>query len=121
MSAPNPVTVTVDAGPIADAVLRRVVGAVAAQSRLPIDRLRDAALVIDTILGTLASDEISALFTSHEQEIQIAVGPVSADEAARLLRPTEFPESGAILHGLGDRVWVDDARVCVVVGRSSAG
>ncbi len=125
MTAAGQVEVTLTAGPVADAVLRRIVGAVAAQAALPIDRINDATLIMDTLLGVLATEHVSALFVPHHQGIEIAVGPLADGEGTRLLTDAELPELGSIVHGLSDRVWVDAERrpheyLCVLIGRSAA-
>ena len=125
MSDVGEIEVTLTAGPVAAAVLRRVVGAVAAQAELPIDRIQDATLVMDTLLGALAADKVSAVFVPREQGIEIAVGPLMDGEGARLLSQIELPDPGPIVRGLSDRVWIDgegrpQEYVCVLIGRSAA-
>lgn len=119
------IEVRLTAGPVADAVLRRIVGAVAAQAELPIDRIHDATLVMDTLLGALATKQVSAVLVPREHGIEIAVGPLLDGEGGRLLTDTAFPDLGSIVHGLSDRVWIDDERcpqefLCVLIGRSVA-
>ncbi len=124
MTRPGQIEVHLTAGPVADAVLRRLVSAVAAQGELPIDRIHDAALITDALLGALATERVSALLVPHERGVEIAVGPLLEGEGARILTETEHPELGSIVHGLSDRVWVDAQRgpreyLCVLVGRSA--
>lgn len=126
MTKAGQISVHLTAGPIADAVLRRLVGAVAAQGDLPIDRIHDATLIMDSLLGALATERVSARLLPCERGIEMAIGPLADREATRILNATELPELGSIVHGLSDRVWIDtrpgpQEYLCVLVGQSAAG
>lgn len=117
------IEVQLAAGRIADSVLRRIVGAVAAQGELPIDRIHDATLITDAVLGALATDRVTAVLTPHERGIEVAVGPLEEGEGLRILNAAELPEVGSVIHRLSDRVWIDADRgvheyLCFVVGTS---
>ncbi len=123
MTKARQVEVHLTAGPIADAVLRRLVSAVAAQGDLPIDRIQDATLIMDSLLGAIATDRVSALLMPLERGIEIAIGPLPDGEGSRILSATELPEVGSVVHGLSDRVWIDTQRgpqeyLCVLVGKN---
>ena len=76
MTRNGEIEVHLTAGPIADAVLRRLVGAVAAQGELPIDRIHDATLIVDSLLGALATDRVSAVLQPHKHGLEISIGPL---------------------------------------------
>jgi hypothetical protein len=116
------VIVRVAAGRIGDAVLRRMIGAVGAQADLPIERIQDATLIVDTILDGIAADPISAILSRRERGLEIAIGPLADGEGERLLDDGATPETGSIVGALADRAWIDhdraaDAYLCVSVGR----
>ena len=123
MTRTDQIEVHLTAGPIADAVLRRLVSAVAAQGEVPIDRIHDATLIMDSLLGALATDRIAAVLMPLEHGIEIAIGPLVDGEGSRLLDATELPELGSVVHGLSDRVWIDtrpgrpQEYLCVRVGQ----
>ena len=110
MTRADQIEVHLTAGPIADAVLRRLVSAVAAQGEVPIDRIHDATLIVDALLGALATDRVSAVLIPLERGIEIAIGPLLDGEGTRILDATELPDLGSVLHGLSDRVWIDTQR-----------
>jgi hypothetical protein len=125
MTSDDQIEVHVTAGPIADAVLRRLVSAVAAQGEVPIDRIHDATLIMDSLLGALATDRVSAVLMPLQRGIEIAIGPLQDGEGARILDATALPELGSVVRGLGDRVWIDTQRgpqeyLCVLVGQNGA-
>lgn len=125
MTRTDQIGVQLTAGPIADAVLRRLVSAVAAQGEVPIDRIQDATLIMDSLLGALETDRISAVLMPLERGIEIAIGPLVDGEGNRILDATELPELGSVVHGLSDRVWIDTQRgpqeyLCVRVGQDGA-
>ena len=123
MTRTDQIEVQLTAGPIADAVLRRLVSAVAAQGEVPIDRIHDASLIMDSLLGALATDRISAVLMPLAHGIEIAIGPLVDGEGTRILDATELPELGSVVHGLSDRVWIDtrpgrpQEYLCVRVGQ----
>lgn len=126
MTKAGQIEVHLTAGPIADAVLRRLVCAVAAQGDVPIDRIHDATLIMDSLLGALATKRVSARLLPCEHGIEMAIGPLVDGEATHLLNATELPDLGSIVRGLSDRVWIDtqpgpEEYLCVHVGQSAAG
>lgn len=113
----------VTAGPIADAVVRRVIAAGAAQSRLPIDRINDAILAIDALLGALAAPRVTISIVPLDEGIDVAIGPTDDHEAARILGDMDPGGVGAVVHGLSERVWLDGdgepgRRIAYRVGRA---
>jgi hypothetical protein len=116
------VTVRVAAGRVGDAVLRRLIGAVGAQADLPIERIQDATLIVDAILGGIAADPIAATISRREGGLEIAIGPLADGEGERMLDDGSSPETGSVVGALADRAWIDrdgdaDACMCVTVGR----
>jgi hypothetical protein len=116
------IVVRVAAGRLGDAVLRRVAGALGAQADLPIERIQDAALIVDAILGGIAADPVSAVLRRDDRGLEIAIGPLTDGEGDRMLHDVVSPEIGPIIQSLADRVWIDRARgpfpyFCVTVGR----
>jgi hypothetical protein len=115
------VIVRVAAGRVGDAVLRRMIGAIGAQADLSIERIQDATLIVDTILGGIAADPISAILSRREQGLEIAIGPLADGEGERMLDDDASPETGSIVGALADRAWIDrdsgsGAYMCVSVG-----
>ena len=121
MTGEAEIVVRVAAGRVGDAVLRRVVGALGAQADLPIERIQDAALIVDAILGGIGADTVSAVVRRDEGRLEIAIGPLADGEADRLLNGRVSAEIGPIIESLADRVWIDLDRgpcayMCVTVG-----
>lgn len=119
--------VTVTRGRLAHTVLRRLARAVGASVDLPIDRLEDATLVCDALLGQLDdADRASVEFLARESGLEMVFAhfPRGAGTAATT---AEIPGLGAMIARLADEVWVEPDRgldrehVHVLVGRSSAG
>lgn len=115
------IVLRVASGPIADAVVRRVVGAVGAQAELPIDRLQDAGLVTDAILDHLDRDHVEMRIGAGDLGLELAVGPLAGGEAARIIDRSRMPDLGSIIERLADRLWVErsepDEFLCVEVHR----
>jgi hypothetical protein len=120
MSPDGAVHLELTAGPVADAVARRVIGAVGAQGTLPIDRIHDALIAIDMLLDAVVADRLHLSVTPRAPGLEIAIGPVDAGQAERIVG--EASEIGAVLRGLTDRVWTDPSTspaavtVCVAIG-----
>lgn len=116
------VTVQVAAGRVGDAVLRRLIGALGAQADLPIERIQDATLIVDAILGGIAADPVSATISRRDGGLEIAIGPLAVGEGERMLDDSSSPETGSVVAALADRAWIDrdggaGVRMCVTVGR----
>lgn len=110
MSEHARIDLEVAAGPIGDAVIRRVVAAGAAQSRLPIDRINDAILAVDALLGALAAARLCVTIIPLGAGIDIAIGPTDPEEAERLLNGAAAGGVGVVVRGLSERVWIDGDR-----------
>lgn len=114
------VTLTVAAGPYADAVLRRVTRAIATQAELPIDRVQDAALVADGILDCVAARRVVSRLRVDGEAVELRVGPVDEDTGHRIVRGSSDVPLGAILRRLSDRLWMDEDELCVRIGPQAA-
>lgn len=115
------IVVRVAAGRVGEAVLRRVAGALGAQADLPIERIQDAALVIDAILGRIAADPVSAVLRRDGRSLEIAIGPLADGEGDRMLSDTVSPDVDPIITSLADGAWIDRERgpftyMCVTIG-----
>jgi hypothetical protein len=117
------VTLAVQAGPTADAVVARLAGAVAAQAGLPIDRVRSVSILVDTLVGELSTDRISARFTPGPGTIEVALGPLMVGEGQRILRVKVLPDRRSREDDTNDAIWVDTERdsmstICLRIGRT---
>jgi hypothetical protein len=125
VSAADGIVLRVASGPLADAVVRRVVGAVGAQAELPIDRLQDAGLVTDAILDHLDGDQVQIRLGTGTQGLELAVGPLAGGEADQIIDRSRMPDLGSIIERLADRVWIErsdpDEFLCVEVRRTAQG
>ena len=115
------IVVRVAAGRVGKAVLRRVAGALGAQADLPIERIQDAALVIDAILAGIAADPVSAVLRRDGRSLEIAIGPLANGEGDRMLSDTVSPDVGPVVASLADGAWIDRDRgpfayLCVTIG-----
>ena len=81
-------------------VLGRVVSLVAARADFSIDRLSDAQIVSDAIVGAatahLAYGTLSVSIDEHERGFDLLVGPFTSGGAQRLVDDTELPGLGAV-------------------------
>lgn len=104
------------------AVARRVVRAVAATTLLPVDRLEDAVLVCDIVLGAIR-DSPHATITFHPEAAGVELTfELQAFQAKRVHYP-EPDGLAALVTRLSNRVWTEgdgehDVRLHVLVGSS---
>lgn len=102
------IELTVAAGPLADAVVRRVTSAIAAQVDLPVDRIQDAGLAVDSALDCVSAERVHARVISHDGAVELHLGPVDP-RSLEGLAATELPHPGAMLRGVVDAMWVDES------------
>jgi len=99
---------TVADGPLAGAVLGRVVGVLAARADCPIDRLDDALLISDAVAaraGSFSDDgRIGVLVTARTGAVELNVGPLRAVLAQRLVASAELPGVGNVLERVADEL-----------------
>ncbi len=104
----NEARLVVRNGPLAAAVLSRVVGMLAARALCPIDRLDDALLITDTIAANAGdfttNGTIGVTITADGEAITMLVSPLRAQGAEGLLRAAELPGVGNVLERVADEV-----------------
>ena len=127
MSAPI-ATLRVQGNDLCEAVLVRVLGAVANLADLPVDRLSDAQIMAGAIADwapDLSVDgALEVRLTFEPATIRFTLGPLVRGGAARLLEQTAVPGVGPVIERMADEVHVesgeDGDRLEVVVGRAPA-
>src|SRR4051795_12497129 len=86
----EPARIRPGAGPLLAAVLGRTVAMLAARANFSLDRLSDAQLVSDAVsahaLAHAAVDSLSVEVDDVERELELRVGPLSADGGQRIVR-----------------------------------
>ena len=125
--SPPIATMRVHGADLCEAVLVRVLGALANLADLPVDRLSDAQIMAGAIADRapdLAVDgalEVTLAFAPSQ--IRFTLGPLVSGGAARLLEQTAVPGVGPVIERMADEVRVDSAPdgdlLAVVVGRAS--
>jgi serine/threonine-protein kinase RsbW len=102
------VRLAVRGGPLAEPVLARVVGMLAARALCPVDRLDDAMLVADAIAahapGHSADGLLVVTVSADGGGLELAVGPLAAGGAEGLLADAELPGVGNVLARVADEV-----------------
>lgn len=108
MSEAHAATVRVRQGFLCEAVLVRILGAMAAQADLPVDRLADAQIVAEAISRQgsrhSADGALQVGFSWTPRRVCIAVGPLSPGGATRLLEESAVPGVGPVLERVSDEV-----------------
>lgn len=104
----NEATVGLAEGPLAAAVLARVVGILAARADCPIDRLDDALLVADAVAAKAATfaDEgrVNVHVAAESGSVELCVGPLRADGAVELIASASLPGIGNVLERVADEL-----------------
>lgn len=86
-------------------VLERVVAALAARVDLPIDRVADAQIVAAALVAATADqgdDVLSVDLDARDDAVGLAVGPLPAGTAARVVAASRLPGVGVVLERLVD-------------------
>jgi serine/threonine-protein kinase RsbW len=95
----------------ASPVLGRVVSLVAARADFSIDRLSDAQIVSDAIVGAAAAHltdgTLSVAIDEHERGFDLLVGPFATGGAQRVVDDSELPGLGSLLERLTDTLAVE--------------
>lgn len=108
MSGAGVATMRVRDGHLCEAVLTRAFGVMAAHADLPVDRLADTQLVAEAIArqGTrhFADGAVQAELSWAPRRVRIALGPLSAGGAARMLEDSTVPGVGPVLERVVDEV-----------------
>ena len=84
-------------------VLRRAVAGTCAKAGLTLDRIDDALLILEALLGdprTARSDEVQLVLTARPGALSILVGPLADGEADRLLARADLPLVGPVIEHL---------------------
>jgi hypothetical protein len=106
--AHNDAQLSILPGPLATAVLGRVVGMLAARADCPIDRLDDALLLTDAIAAHAASHSIDGRvrvgIVAHPGELVLTVAALKPGGAQELLSAAELPGVGSLLEHVSDEV-----------------
>jgi anti-sigma regulatory factor (Ser/Thr protein kinase) len=108
---PGAIELTLASGEHGAAVLGRVVSLVAARADFSIDRLSDAQIVSDAIVGGASTHTRDGTLTvtidERESGFDLAVGPLASGGARRLLADTTLPGLGGLLDRLADQIDVE--------------
>lgn len=106
----SPTHVSVVGGPLAAPVLRRVVGMIAARADLPVDRLDEALLLIDTIAdeaSQLALDgRVAVAIDGRDGTLTLELGPLREGSAPQLVSSAAVPGLGNVIERLSDELEV---------------
>jgi serine/threonine-protein kinase RsbW len=106
----EPVALSVAAGSLLAPVVARVVGAVAAQAGLELDRLNDAKLAADAIAQDVrrrsADGRLAMEASAGERVLTLSFGPFPEGEATALRDGSLLPGVGSVVDGLADAVSV---------------
>ncbi|MDX6554731.1 MAG: hypothetical protein QOD86_926 [Miltoncostaeaceae bacterium] len=121
-------TLRVQGNDLCEAVLVRVLGALAALADLPVDRLSDAQIMAGAIADRapdLSADGALEVTLSYEPSvIRFTLGPLVSGGATRLLELTSVPGVGPVIERMADEVRLETGeagdRLAVVVGRAPA-
>jgi hypothetical protein len=121
-------TLRVQGNDLSEAVLVRVLGALANLADLPVDRLSDAQIMAGAIADRapdLSADGALEITLAFEPAtIRFTLGPLVPGGAARLLEQTAVPGVGPVIERMADEVHVesgaDGDRLAVVVGGAPA-
>ncbi len=84
-------------------VLRRAVAGTSSKAGLSVDRIDDALLILEALLGddrTARSDEIHLILTARPGSFALMMGPFPGAEAERLLAKAELPLVGPVIERL---------------------
>jgi len=85
------------------AILRRAVVATCSKAQLPVDRIDDAVLILETLLAdryVARADEVHLVLTANPGSISLMIGPLADREAHRLLEQADLPLVGSIIKRL---------------------
>lgn len=105
IGAERDLTVQVSAGPGSARlpVLRRAVVGASSKAGLPVDRIDDAALILEALLAdraTARAEEVHLVLTVSPGSVALMMGPLAPDEAERLLLQAALPIVGPLIERL---------------------
>jgi hypothetical protein len=103
--------VKVRSGPLAGAVLGRVVGMLAARAQCPIDQLDDALLVTDAVAAHAPAhsrdQHVGVIVAAQETELELRVQGLRPDGAQAMVSDAELPGVGNVFERVADEVRPD--------------
>ncbi len=98
-------------GPLAGAVLRRVVSMVLTRAECPVDRLDDAMLICETISAHAPAHardgHVDFALSARPEGFELRVAGLRAQGASRLVRDAEMPGLGNVLERTTDGLRVE--------------
>jgi hypothetical protein len=104
----NDAHLSLQSGPIASAVLGRVLGMLAARADCPIDRLDDALLITDAIAAhapTHSTDgRVTVTITARRGELMLVVSELRPGGGQELIVDSAVPGVGSVLERVADDV-----------------
>jgi hypothetical protein len=84
-------------------ILRRAVAGASSKAGLPVDRIDDAILILEALLGdarTALADEVHLVLTARPGSFALLMGPLAGTEAERLLAQAALPMVGPVIERL---------------------
>jgi serine/threonine-protein kinase RsbW len=110
----NAVSLRLATGPLAAPVLCRVVSMVLARADCPMDRLDDALILCDAIAahapGCASDEHLAFTMATDTRGIELRVGELSEQGAAKLLADAHVPGVGNVLERVSDELRVEPSR-----------
>jgi hypothetical protein len=104
----NHATLTVRRGELLGPILSRVVGMLAARAHCPVDRLDDALLLTDAVAAHAphhgAGGQVTVRVSTEPAGLTLAIGPLVAGGAQRLLSAAALPGVGNVFERIADEV-----------------
>ncbi|MDX6542295.1 MAG: hypothetical protein QOI71_3905 [Gaiellales bacterium] len=95
-------------GPLLPRVLDRLLGALAAQANLSVDRLNDLGMVGDAVsaaaAGSVTDGRLVVVATPIEGGLELSFGPFAEGGAARVRRAGGLPGGGDLFAGVASQV-----------------
>lgn len=106
MSAEPAAILRVRSGAVLERVLERVVAALAARADLPVDRVEEAQIVAGAIAGGARRHAVDGVvqvtMRVEPGRMDLAVGPLEAGSAERVVAESAVPGVGVVLERLTD-------------------
>lgn len=107
MSGTHAGRLTVRRADLAEAVLERLVLALAARVDLPLDRIADAQIVTEALIATASHNSSNGALcidlAAGPEGVDLSVGPLPTGGAARVVAESEVAGVGVVLDRLVDR------------------
>lgn len=107
MSAAPAARLRVRRSELCEPVLERLVMALAARIDLPIDRIADAQLVVETLVETVSrrttDGVLDVALAAGPDGVDLSVGPLPAGGAAQVVADSAIPGVGVVLDRLVNR------------------